>query len=148
MTEQAGLFGNENAPVAPLPPAAAAPAAPAAPVAKPKAASKTARAPAATKADKSADEATKVLMSEVLEQDTERMVTIILEESVEVPPTGQFVGVNGRSWMIRPGEEVTVPVCVLEALNDACSSVPRTDQQGNVVDYRDKQRLPYRIVRF
>lgn len=76
----------------------------------------------------------------------EKMFTIILEESDEIPPTGQFVGVNGRTWMIRPGEPVTVPECVLEALNDAASSVPRTDQNGNILDFRDKQRLPYRLV--
>lgn len=76
----------------------------------------------------------------------ERMFTIILEESDGIPPTGQFVGVNGRSYMIRPGEEVTVPESVLEVLNDAVSSVPQTDGNGNVVNYRDKQRLPYRLV--
>ena len=117
---QDSLFGSDTAEVQPLPPVEAP---------KPKRAGKAAgNQPVPTPSG-------------------ERMFTIVLEESDEIPPTGQFVGVNGRSWIIRPGEEVTVPECVLEALNDARSSVPRTDSAGNIVDYRDKQRLPYRLVR-
>lgn len=123
--------------VAPLPP-------PTAKAAKPKAASKTVSKPnASTKA------------SDVVGVDEEghevnafgeRMFTIILEESDAIPPTGQFIGINGRSFVIRPGEEVTVPESVLEVLNDAVTSTPRTDQNGNIVDYRDKQRMPYRLI--
>jgi len=75
-----------------------------------------------------------------------KRIRIILEESDDIPPTGLFLGVNGRSYMIRPGEEVDVPEEVIHCLNDAVGSTPRTDQQGNVVDYRNKLRFPYRIL--
>ena len=75
-----------------------------------------------------------------------KRVRIILEENDNIPPTGLFVGINGRSFLIRPGEEVDVPSEVLEVLNDAVEATPKTDLQGNVVDYRNKMRFPYRIV--
>ena len=76
----------------------------------------------------------------------EPRVRIILEENDNIPPTGLFIGINGRSFLIRPGEEVDVPSDVLEVLNDAVEATPKTDLQGNVVDYRNKMRFPYRIV--
>jgi hypothetical protein len=73
-------------------------------------------------------------------------MTIVVEENDNIPPTGIFIGVNGRSFLIRPGENVDVPIEVVEALNDAVESTPKTDAQGNVVDYRNRLRFPYRIV--
>lgn len=73
-------------------------------------------------------------------------VRIVLEENDNIPPTGLFVGVNGRSFLVRAGEEVEVPVEVVEALNDAVESVPRTDASGNIVDYRNRLRFPYRLL--
>lgn len=75
-----------------------------------------------------------------------KRITIILEENDDIPPTGLFVGINGRSYLVRAGEEVSVPEEVVYVLNDAVMATPRTDQQGNVVDYRNKLRFPYRIV--
>lgn len=113
--------------------AAAAPVAPPAPVAKAKgkAAVPKAAAPEA-------------VSGEIIP--AAKRVTIIVEENDNIPPTGQFIGVNGRSFLIRPGENVDVPIEVLEALNDAVESTPKTDMQGNVVSYRDRLRIPYRIV--
>jgi hypothetical protein len=73
-------------------------------------------------------------------------VKIILEENDNIPPTGLFIGSNGRSFLLRPGEEVEVPVEVIEVLNDAVEDVPRTDGNNNVVDYRKKMRFPYRLI--
>ena len=73
-------------------------------------------------------------------------IRIILEENDNIPPTGLFIGVNGTSYLLRPGEEVAVPAAVVEALNDAVEDVPRLDQANNVVDYRKKMRFPYRIL--
>lgn len=74
-------------------------------------------------------------------------VNVVLEENDNIPPTGLFIGINGRSYLLRPGEEVAVPEEVLEVLNDAVEENPRTDPNGNVLDYRKKMRFPYRIVR-
>lgn len=73
-------------------------------------------------------------------------VRIILEENDNIPPTGLFIGINGRSYVIRPGEEVAIPPEVIEVLNDAVEDIPRMDANNNVVDYRKKMRFPYRLL--
>lgn len=74
-------------------------------------------------------------------------VRIVLEENDNIPPTGLFVGENGRGYLIRPGEEVDVPAGVLEILSNAVVSVPTIDPQSlQVIGYRDKMMYPYRIV--
>lgn len=73
---------------------------------------------------------------------------ILLEESDEIPPTGLFVGLNGKAYIIKPGEEVDVPIGVLEVLENAVIRVPVVDPQTRqVVDYRDRTRLPFRVLR-
>ena len=72
---------------------------------------------------------------------------IILEENDNIPPTGLFVGDNGRGYLIRPGEEVDVPAGVLEILNNAIMSVPTIDPQSlQVIGYRSKMMYPFRVV--
>lgn len=74
-------------------------------------------------------------------------VTIILEENPEIPPTGQFVGYNGIGYLIRPGEEVTVPRGVMEILEHAVTSMPTIDPQTQqVIGHRDRMRYPFRVV--
>lgn len=76
-----------------------------------------------------------------------KRVKIVLEENDNIPPTGQFFGIQGRGYMLRPGEVAEVPLALVNVLNDAVMSTPvvdRTTQQ--VVGYRDKLRFPYRIV--
>ena len=75
-----------------------------------------------------------------------KRVKIILEENDNIPPTGLFIGINGRSFLLRAGEEVEVPAEVVEVLNDAVEDVPRTDGNNNVLDYRKKMRFPYRLT--
>ena len=103
-----------------------------------------AAAVAATRAEVEA-EAAAALAPEPVLTDAKR-VRIVLEEVDDVPPTGLFLGINGRSYLIRPGEEVDVPEEVVHCLNDAVTSTPRTDANGNVVDYRNRLRFPYRLI--
>lgn len=74
-------------------------------------------------------------------------VRIILEENDSIPPTGLFVGLNGRGYMIRPGEEVRIPKGVQEILDNAISSSPQVDPVSRrVVGHRQRHRFPYRLL--
>jgi len=74
-------------------------------------------------------------------------VKIILERNDAIPPTGLFIGVNGRGYLIQTGEPVTVSLSVKEVLDNAVMSMPVMDPQTQqVLGYRDQMRYPYRIV--
>ena len=75
-----------------------------------------------------------------------KRVKIILEENDEVPPTGLFLSVNGVGYVLRPGEEADVPEFLLEVLDNAVTSSPRTNNE-RIVGYKDRTRFPYRIVK-
>lgn len=80
--------------------------------------------------------------------DTQPRIKIILEENENIPPSGQYVGVNGVGYLITPGVEVSVPESVLEVLDNAVMSYPMQDPfTKQVIGYRDRLRFPYRIVR-
>lgn len=77
----------------------------------------------------------------------EKTIRIQLEESDEIPPTGQFFGMNGRSFILRPGEPADVPAGLINVLNDAIMSVPQVDPTTRqVMGYRSRLRFPYRLV--
>jgi len=72
-------------------------------------------------------------------------VRIQLEESDDIPPTGLFLGLNGKGHLLRPGEPVDVPIGIVEILDNAVMSVPQVDPQTKqVIGYRDRLRYPYR----
>lgn len=73
-------------------------------------------------------------------------VKIILEENDNIPPTGLFLGYNGRGYMIRPGEEVNVPSAIIEILDNAVTSTPVLDGGKRIIGHRSKLRYPYRRV--
>lgn len=74
-------------------------------------------------------------------------VRIAIEENDSIPPTGLFVGLNGRGYLIRPGEEVNVPPGVIEILDNAVMEAPIVDPSTKrVVGYRKRLRYPYRRV--
>lgn len=79
--------------------------------------------------------------------DEEGRIRIVLEENDQIPPTGLFVGDNGVGYMLRPGEEMAVPIGVLEALDNAVVDIPVVDPQTlQVIDYRKKRQYPYSRV--
>jgi hypothetical protein len=76
----------------------------------------------------------------------EEKVRIMLEDNDQIPPGGQFIQVNGRSFLIQAGHEVEVPHMVLDALDHAVMSVAITDAYHSVIGYRDRLRFPYRVI--
>ena len=78
-------------------------------------------------------------------QKGERRVKIILEESAEIPPTGQFFGINGIGYILRPGEPADVPESLLSVLDDAVQDVPVLNGD-QVTGFRQKLRFPYRVL--
>lgn len=72
---------------------------------------------------------------------------IWLEANPDIPPTGLFLGHNGRGYIIKPNEEVDVPNFLIEILNHAVKSVPIVDPQTmQVTGHMEQMRFPYRIV--
>lgn len=72
---------------------------------------------------------------------------IILEDNDDIPPTGLYVGVNGKGYLIRTGIEVDVPNSVLEVLKHATKTAPIIDPDSRrVVGWRNRQRFPYAVV--
>jgi len=72
-------------------------------------------------------------------------VSITLEENENIPPTGLFVGMNGRGYLLKPGEKADVPQGVVDILDNAIMSTPIVDPSTKrVVGHRDRMRYPYR----
>lgn len=76
-----------------------------------------------------------------------KRVKIILDENDAIPPGGQFFGVNGTGYQIQPGKEVDVPEFLLDVLDNAVTTKPVMNDDGQVIGYRDVPRFSYRIVR-
>jgi hypothetical protein len=73
-------------------------------------------------------------------------VYITLEDNEAIPPTGQFFGINGRTYVLKPGIPAAVPREILNILNDAQMDVPQMDPSTQqVIGYRKRLRFPYRM---
>ncbi len=79
-----------------------------------------------------------------LDDEGERKFRIVLEENDQIPPTGQFLSVNGEAIVIKPGEEVTVKQKFLHVLENALASMPIVGDDQRVIGYRDRMRMPFR----
>lgn len=74
-------------------------------------------------------------------------VRILIEDNDAIPPGGQFLQANGVPFLLQSGMEMDAPVSVLDVLDHAITSVPVTDENKNIIGYRDRLRFPYRVVR-
>lgn len=74
-------------------------------------------------------------------------VWVMLEESDEIPPTGQFVGHNGVGYMLTAGVPLPLPKFILEILDHAITSTPVLDPNTRkVTGWRTRRRFNYREV--
>ena len=78
----------------------------------------------------------------------ERMFVIEIDE-VEGFPNFEKVGVNGKIYKIKRGEEVTVPQSVVHVLQNAVAErLLQTDAGGRVTTTRQRySAIPDRIIR-
>jgi hypothetical protein len=85
--------------------------------------------------------------SDVLAKYTKR-VWIMLTDSDQIPPTGQFIGHNGDGFMLRPNVPAHVPIELLDILNVAVWDAPIVDQiTKQITGYTPRLRFPYQVVR-
>jgi len=76
-----------------------------------------------------------------------RTMKILLEENPDIPPTGQFIGHNGVSYLLKAGMWCDVPMPIIEILNHAVMQVPDRDPTTNqIIGWREKLRYPYRVA--
>jgi hypothetical protein len=62
-------------------------------------------------------------------------------------PVKQFVGANGRDFLIERGKDVKVPKEVLDILDNAVMGVPEVDPMDNTKTIVvERKRFPYTIV--
>ena len=74
-------------------------------------------------------------------------VKIILEENDNIPRGGQFFGINGAAFLLRPGVVADVPQGIIDVLNNAVMAVPVLDPNTlQVTNWRNKLRYPYRFA--
>lgn len=95
---------------------------------------------------KAENEAKKTAEPEAIAAKPDR-VRILLEENENIPPGGQFFGINGAGFLLRPGVAVSVPRGILDILDNAVMEVPVVSPDSlQVMGYRKKLRYPYRMA--
>lgn len=89
----------------------------------------------------------KIQKAKVGPQGLPKTMRIILEDSDSIPPTGLFLSLNGKAYMLRAGEPADVPLGLIEILDHAVESTPQIDPATRqVLGYRDRLKYPYRVV--
>lgn len=77
----------------------------------------------------------------------EKRYIINVTHGNDIEPKKIFVGANGREFQIERGKDVSVPKCVLEALDNAIMGVSEPDpmDETKAIVY-DRKRFPYTVV--
>lgn len=76
-----------------------------------------------------------------------KRVWIELQDGEHINPTGQFIGHNGRGFMLKAGEPALVPPEIINILNDAVYDAPIVDPTTQqILGYRKRLRFAYRVL--
>jgi hypothetical protein len=79
--------------------------------------------------------------------DAKDRIWIVLDDNDEIPPGGQFIGINGVAYMLLPGIEAFVPRAICDVLDHAIKSVPVQDAVSRrIIGWKNRKRFPYSIV--
>lgn len=74
-------------------------------------------------------------------------IRILLEDCDDIPPTGLFIGYNGRPYILQTGAEVDVPVGLKEILDNAVITSPVIDPRTRqIIDWRSRKKYNYRVI--
>ena len=75
-------------------------------------------------------------------------IWIILQESAHITRgQGQFFGVNGAGFLLKPGKKAYVPKAIVDILENAVEDIPDVDPDTlQVVGWKQRLRFPYSIV--
>jgi hypothetical protein len=74
-------------------------------------------------------------------------VRIKLAHSRDIPPSGLYLGHNGKGYLLKPGVEADVPDFLLDVLDNAVMKTPVTGANGQVESWEDQPRFMYSIIR-
>lgn len=73
---------------------------------------------------------------------------IMIDQTDEIPPSGIFLGHNGKTFMLQAGVEIDCPDFLIDVLNDAVMTAAITDPETHrVIGHRNRLRIPYRVLR-
>lgn len=73
-----------------------------------------------------------------------RRIEITLSEGKEINRGGQWFGVNGASFLIKPGRKMNVPEGMKDVLDNAIEGYPVQDPDTlQVVEWRQRLKYPY-----
>lgn len=74
-------------------------------------------------------------------------VRIKLAHSKDIPPSGLYLGHNGKGYLLKPGVEADVPEFLLDVLDHAVQKSPVTGPNGEVQSWEEQPRFMYSIIR-
>lgn len=75
-----------------------------------------------------------------------KKIWVTLEENPSISRTGQFFGVNGMTYMLKPGVKAAVPEAIVDVLDAAIELVSITDPDTlKVIEVRPRKRYPYTV---
>lgn len=73
-------------------------------------------------------------------------VWITLDENKNISPRGQFFGINGMSYILRPGKKAYVPRGIVDILDNATQMDPVVNPDTLQIDsWVERPRFSYRL---